>query len=444
MDRRFFPYAEHKAPRYTSYPTALRFTDAVDGDVYEDWLRAIPADEGLSLYIHVPYCRDLCWYCGCHAYATHRNETLDHYAASLMREIELAASAAGTSRVVAIRWGGGTPNILSLELFARLFRHLKFWIDLEGLETHAIEIDPRYLTREQAALYASLGVTRGSVGVQEFSARVQAAIGRRQPFAKVVEAVTMLRETGIPRIGMDLMYGLPHQTAGDVRRAARVVAALAPDSVAVFGYAHAPWFKSRQKLIDADALPDGRQRMEQEAAARAELLAAGYEPVGLDHYAKPNDDLAIAARAGELHRNFHGYVTDDRAVALIGLGASAISTLPQGYAQNAAEIGAWRKAIASDRFATARGRELNEDDRRRGRLIESLLCRFAVDLRDFGGRQAFAAELDELKPFVRDGLAALDGEMLTIPEDARPLARVTAALFDAYRDKGETRYSRVI
>jgi oxygen-independent coproporphyrinogen-3 oxidase len=242
---------------------------------------------------------------------------------------------------------------------------------------------------------------------------------------------------------MDLRYGLPNQTIDDVRRSARMAAALAPDRVAVFGYAHVPWFKSRQRLIDETALPGPQLRMQQQEAAHAEFVAQGYEAIGLDHYALPSDPLAIAARSGALRRNFHGYVHEER-MALIGVGASAISTLPQGYAQNAPEIGAWRRAISTDQLATVRGRALTEDDRRRGGLIESLLCRFEADLSRFGGRGAYARELHALTPLIEDGLVCIEGERLIIPQDARPLARVVAEKFDAYRDLEGARHSSVI
>lgn len=443
MSMHHLAYAEQSAPRYTSYPTAPHFNESVDGKVFGEWLGALPADSKLSLYIHIPYCRDICWYCGCHTYATHRDGPLANYVHTLMSEIEIVASVTAAARVDCIHWGGGTPNILPADSLRRLFRYLELWFDLGGVREHGIEMDPRYVTAEQAAVCASLGVTYASLGVQDFNAQVQNAIGRIQPYDKVASAVEHLRSAGVRNLGMDLMYGLPQQTLDDARHSARLAAEFGPDRIAVFGYAHVPWLKSRQRLIDAEALPGARLRMEQQAAMREEFDAAGYVAVGLDHYAKPKDALARAARSGTLSRNFHGYVERDR-TPLIGLGASAISTLPQGYAQNPAVVRSWNRAIAANCLPTVRGHALTGEDRRRGKLIEALLCQFTVDLSGFGGSEAFANEMQILVPLARDGLVIVRGDRITIPPKARPLARLVAEVFDAYRHVGAARHSRAV
>lgn len=431
MDPRIAAYAERTAPRYTSYPPATHFSDAVNGQRYAEWLRATPSEARLSLYIHVPYCRDLCWYCGCHTVGTKRDEPVADYVAALLREIDLVGHALSARSAAAIHWGGGTPNILSPADFAHIVRQLAFWFDLDRLQEHAIEIDPRRLTAEQAAQYASSGVTRASLGVQDLNGHVQRAMGRIQPLEQVADCVSLLRTAGVSQISMDLMYGLPGQSVDDVVRSSRLALAMSPDRVALFGYAHVPWFKPRQQLIDAARLPDARRRLEQAEAAREVWMSAGYDAVGFDHFAKSDDALAVAAREGRATRSFQGYSLSE-GDALIGFGASAISTLPQGYAQNAASVRTWRSAITASRFATARGHAFTDDDRRRGALIDALLCAFAVDLDAYGGVEAFGSELAALAPLIADGLAQLDGALLTVPVQARPVARLVAAAFDAY------------
>lgn len=443
MNPRLSPYAERTAPRYTSYPPATHFAPTVDDAVYGSWLGELPEDARLSLYLHVPYCRELCWYCGCHTVGTKRDEPIAEYAAFLLREIDLAAHALSAHKVAAIHWGGGTPNALPATAFARIVAQLGFWFDLDEMEEHAIEIDPRCLTAEQATQFAASGVTRASLGVQDLNPHVQRAMGRVQPLEQVASAVSMLRSAGVRQISMDLMYGLPGQTTEDVIRSAQLAAELGPDRVAMFGYAHVPWFKPRQRLIDAAQLPDARMRLGQAEAARRAWIAAGYEPVGFDHFARPNDALAEAARSGTARRSFQGYSLAE-GDAIIGLGASAISTLPQGYAQNNPDIRSWRSAISRERFATVRGHALSEDDRRRAAIIDALLCSFTVDLGKYGGASAFAEELVALAPLAQDGLAMVDGDVLTIPEEARPLARLVAAAFDAYSRGGAGRHSPAV
>ncbi len=443
MDTKLSAYAKQSAPRYTSYPPATHFTPQIDRTDLQKWLAALPTDAKLSLYIHVPYCREICWYCGCNTFATRRDEPLDDFVETLRREIDLIAAAATTNRLAAIHWGGGTPNILTPERFARIARHIEFWFDLDSSGEHAIELDPRTLMRPQVETYAAFGVTRASLGVQDLNDHVQRAIGRIQPFACVARAVHMLRSAGIRGISMDVMYGLPQQTTEDVRRTVRRAAELAPDRMAVFGYAHVPWFKKRQRLLDEQALPGEAERFEQAAIAREELLAAGYEPIGIDHFARPDDPLAIAARQGKARRSFQGYALE-AGDATIGIGPSAISSLRAGYAQNAPDVAAWRRAIDGGRLATTRGHELSPEDHRRAALIERIMCEFSGDLDMLGRDVELTPEREALRLLQQDGLVQLEGHHLTIPEDARPFARIVAAVFDTYARQGVARHSRVV
>ncbi|MFY9698960.1 MAG: oxygen-independent coproporphyrinogen III oxidase [Rhodoplanes sp.] len=437
--------AERNVPRYTSYPTAPHFTADVGPSVYASWLAAVPADATLSLYLHVPYCTEICRYCGCHTKATRRAEPLDAYADALLGEIDLVAAAMTSRSVVHLHWGGGTPSILGPERLARIVQKIAGHFDLSRLVEHAIELDPRQVTKPLADALAALGVTRASLGVQEFSPHVQEAIGRIQPFETVRAAADALRGAGVARINVDLMYGLPGQTIADVEATADLATALHPARLALFGYAHVPWFKANQKLIDEAALPGASERIEQARAAALRLAGHGYVPIGLDHFARPDDELAAAARTGRLRRNFQGYTTDP-ADALIGLGASAIGKLPQGFAQNAVDIAGYARAVTQGAFATVKGIAVSDDDVLRGAIIERLMCDLAVDLAALPAgtphsAATFAHERADLDALAAAGLITIEGSRITVTEEGRPFVRLVAAAFDAYLAQSRSRHS---
>ncbi len=443
MDPRLIKYAEQPAPRYTSYPTAPHFTADVDGRVFAGWLADLDAEARLSLYLHIPYCREICRYCGCHTFATLRDEPIEDYAATLMREIDMLARTTRARVVTSIAWGGGTPNILAPKTFLALANALRARFDFSQMREHAIEIDPRLLTQAHVESFAQAGVTRASLGVQDLNDDVQEAIGRAQPAHLVEAAIARLRAAHINEINIDLMYGLPRQSVEGARASAEQAALWAPERIAVFGYAHVPWFKGRQRLIDEADLPGTELRFAQAEAVRGALEGAGYVAIGFDHYARPEDSLAAAARAGALTRSFQGYSAED-AQALIGLGASAISTLPQGYAQNAPAPVAWAKAIDAGAFATARGVAITDEDRRRRAVINRILCDFAIDLSDQGGLGAFGDAGARLAPLVADGLARIVGARIEVTDLGRPYARLIAEAFDAYRPQSAARHSRAV
>jgi oxygen-independent coproporphyrinogen-3 oxidase len=440
---------ERAVPRYTSYPTAPNFTSAVDADVYRSWLAGLSEDASLSLYLHVPYCRELCLYCGCHTKATRKQKPIDAYAKRLADEIAIVARHTGRRKVTHLHWGGGTPSILGTDLLTIIADEIRRRFDLAAVREHAIELDPRYLTRPLAQALRDIGVNRASLGVQDFSPQVQRAVGRIQPFDMVKNAVAMLREFGIDKINLDLMYGLPNQTVQDVRQTASLAHELKPQRVAVFGYAHVPWFRPQQRLIDKSELPSAQERLAQAEAAHETLVQFGYQPIGLDHYAQPDDQLAPAASAGRLHRNFQGYTVDD-ADALLGLGASAISRLPQGFAQNAPDVGNYSRAIAAGRFATVKGVGFSNDDRIRGHIIERLMCDMAVDLTAIAKESGFDADydfsdaLDLLKPLKDNGSLLIDGHHIQITEKGRPFARLVASAFDSYLTPDRARHSPAV
>ncbi len=443
MDPRYLPYAEQQAPRYTSYPTAPHFSSDVNSDTLSAWLAALTQDVKLSLYVHVPYCRELCWYCGCNTFAARRAEPVSEFTENILREVELAGDVIAARDVQELHWGGGTPNILSPAQFTRIHHQLAFWFDIASNARHSIEIDPRCLSDEHLAAYRAAGVTRASIGAQDFNPHVQQAMGRIQPAELVSAAIEKLRAVGIAEISMDLMYGLPHQSIGDLTRSVRTAAALRPQRIALFGYAHVPWFKKRQRLIDEKALPTSAYRFAQAEAARDELVALGYVAVGLDHFALPTDELALAAHSDQLHRSFQGYGAGDP-LPIIGFGPSAISTLPEGYAQNHAEVGAWTRAIGDDRLPVARGHAIDETDRRRAAVIEQIMCAFDADLTSLGGAASLVEELSILRPLMDDELVFVTGDRLVISPRGRPFCRLVAQAFDAYAQASPARHSNAV
>jgi oxygen-independent coproporphyrinogen-3 oxidase len=418
----FARYAAMRVPRYTSYPTAPHFSEAVGETECRRWLRSLPDGEPVSIYLHIPFCREMCWYCGCHTSVTRRRAPVSRYVATLAREIEVVAAAIGRRLTVGhVHWGGGSPTLLAAGDVALLHGALKQRFTLDSTAESAIEIDPRTLSPELATAFGRAGVNRASLGVQSFDPKVQVAINRIQSFETTAAAVEMLRERGIPTINFDLVYGLPFQTVqsclGTVEQALR----LQPDRLAVFGYAHVPSFKAHQRKIDEAALPGPAERHEQAAAIARALTSEGYHQIGLDHFALPGDSLAIAAEAGMLHRNFQGYTTDP-CRTLIGFGASAIGRLPNGFVQNATRIPDYERRVAGGQLGTIRGYELSADDRRRASIIEQLMCDYRADI------SGFEVAVSELET---EGLIRRTGDVIEVAEDARPLVRAVAAAFDA-------------
>ncbi|MEQ1713331.1 MAG: oxygen-independent coproporphyrinogen III oxidase, partial [Hyphomicrobium sp.] len=375
-------------PRYTSYPTANHFSPAVDAASYADWLADLPTASALSLYLHIPYCRELCWYCGCSTKAVRRYEPVASYLELLRREaIAVARRLPRDHRVTHIHWGGGSPDILEPSDIIRLGSEIKGAFEIDANAEIAVEIDPRLLDAPRADAFAAIGINRVSIGVQDFDETVQKAIGRLQSYDTTRQAVELFRARGIPSINVDLVYGLPHQTEDSVARTIEQVLTLTPDRIAIFGYAHLPSRLKHQRLIDEAALPGAAARFAQSARLAEMLIGAGYVQLGLDHFARGTDRLATTA----INRNFQGYTTD-QADALLGFGASAISRLPQGYAQNAAAADDYSRRIEADGLATARGFKLGPDDKMRAFVIERLMCDFAFSSRElsrrFGNRAA--------------------------------------------------------
>ncbi|MEM6680442.1 MAG: oxygen-independent coproporphyrinogen III oxidase, partial [Pseudomonadota bacterium] len=355
MDERLKAYATRAVPRYTSYPTAPHFHDGVTGADYAGWLEALDPAAPVSLYLHVPFCRELCWYCGCNMKLARRDAPVAAYAKTLRREIGLVAEhLPGRLSVSHLHWGGGTPTALEPDDLARCMESVWASFDRAADAEIAIESDPRTLTQAMIDRIGALGFTRASFGVQEFDPQVQRAINRVQPPEMVRESVEGLRSAGITGINFDLIYGLPHQTVESLVETVRLCVEMRPDRLALFGYAHVPWMAKKQRLIDEAALPGAKARLAQAQAAAEALEAAGYVAIGLDHFARADDPLAQAAAEGTMRRNFQGYTTDT-AEALLGLGATSIGRTPSGYLQNISETGAWARSVEAGDLPVGRG-----------------------------------------------------------------------------------------
>ena len=437
--------AERAVPRYTSYPTAPHFANTVNGEVVRHWMATLNPDASLSLYLHIPYCRDMCAYCGCATKATKRDEPVETYVSTLIDEIEQAGAMMLAKSVRAIHWGGGTPSLVGPKRFSRIMAALTNAFDLSNVVEHAVELDPRVVTEEFIAMMARHGVNRASLGVQDLNAHVQVAMGRVQPFAMVADCVAHLRAYGINAINFDLMYGLPQQSVADVEKSARLALTLKPSRIASFGYAHVPWMRPHQKMIDAASLPGAAERIEQAEMAERIFIEAGYQAIGLDHFALPDDPLAIAARNGTMRRNFQGYVTDD-ADALIGFGATSIGRLPRGYVQNFPDVGHWRRAVEAGELPIARGLVFSADDHARGAVIERLMCDFNVDFGGiadeyFGHADYFDDALAALDALAAQGVLTRQDRVVTLSEEGRSFVRLAAACFDAYLEHNRARHS---
>lgn len=438
-----------RVPRYTSYPTAPHFRPFADDDLYRRWLAGLDPAQPLSLYFHIPFCDEMCWFCGCYTKIVNRYEPIRLYLDALAAEVRLVAEALpGRFAANHLHWGGGSPTMLAPADWLALVAGLREAFSFAAGAEIAVEIDPRDATEDYIAALAEAGVNRASIGVQDFDPEVQAAINRRQPFDVVARVCGWLRRYGITAINLDLMYGLPHQSVAKVEAMVDLAVRLDPARVALFGYAHVPWMKTHQKLIDETALPGSAMRWRQSEAAAARLEAAGLRPVGLDHFARADDPLAIAAANGQLHRNFQGYTTDAAAV-LLGFGASAIGSLPQGHVQNVMPLKDYRETVAAGRLPVAKGLAFAGDDRLRGEIIERLMCDLGVDVaavcRRHGAEvSAFSPAFAALRPLAADGIVTLDGARVRVTEAGRPLVRLAAAAFDAYLTAGEARHSRAV
>ncbi|RWA86830.1 oxygen-independent coproporphyrinogen III oxidase [Mesorhizobium sp.] len=433
-------------PRYTSYPTAPHFHPGLDAIVVRGWMETLEGDDEISLYLHIPYCDRLCWFCACHTKQTLHYAPVATFLRSLHREIETVGGLVGGRGMVrAVHFGGGSPTMLRPDDILALGKALRDRFDFLDDASLSVEIDPNDMDEGRLDAFAAIGMTRASLGVQDFDPKVQKAINREQSFALTKSIVDAVRARGVTSVNLDLLYGLPHQTLESVAATVAQALTLTPDRLALFGYAHVPWFNKHQTMIDEAWLPDSAARLAQSQLAARLIVDAGYEALGLDHFAKPQDSLAVAAHGGKIRRNFQGY-TEDQCETLIGLGPSSISRYRQGYAQNIIATGEYERAVDSGQLAIARGIKLSVDDQARGWVIERLMCQFAfsaVDLVDRFGAvgQKLLCEASRLAISSQGELLRLEGENFVVPEESRPLVRTVAAKFDKYLRNGSARHS---
>ena len=438
-----------RVPRYTSYPTAPHFNDTVDGEVYKKWLSELDPKTPLSLYFHIPFCDEMCWFCGCYTKIVKRYDPVKDYLNTLLDEIDLVADAL-PARMTAkhLHWGGGSPTMLKGEDWMAIMTKLRERFDVFDDAEIAVELDPRTATEDYVAELEAAGVNRASIGVQSYEAKVQEAIHRIQPYEMTKQVIEWLRKHNIDHINMDLMYGLPHQDTDEIERMIDLTVDLQPNRIALFGYAHVPWMQSHQKMIKEEDLPDAEERWQQFTLAVDRLKERGYVQIGFDHFAHPDDSMANAVETGELHRNFQGYTTDT-APAMLGFGASAIGYLPQGYVQNERPLKAYRQAIDSGVLPAAKGIGLSADDKLRRDIIEDIMCNLTVDLdARCSEHGAKVSDLDEdiakLSELVEDGICTVDGNTITVKDDGRPFIRLVASAFDTYFASGVGRHSKAV
>ena len=418
-------------PRYTSYPTVPVWNSRFGETEFRNALRELDADDTpVAIYVHMPYCAAKCFYCGCNAFTTNRPEVIDRYLTALECELDMVLETIGTGRRVAqMHWGGGTPNLLSDAQLARAYgmfeRRFSFTSDAEL----SIEADPRRSSRLQLTVLKGLGFNRISLGVQDLDSNVQEAIGRIQPETLVRDVCDGARAAGFKELNLDLIYGLPRQTNGSFFRTINTVLSLDPDRIACFGYAHMPTARPHQKLIDEHELPTGEARFELFSLAASTLGEAGFAWIGLDHFARSGDPLAVAQREGSLHRNFMGYTTMP-GQHLLGFGASSISEVAGRFAQNDAKIGGWRESIEQHRLPIVRGHLMTDDDQQRGDAIRHLMCNLELPFELAEG--ALQPSLERLRAYAEDGLVEFDSDRMRVTDIGRFFLRNLCMELDAY------------
>lgn len=425
-----------KVPRYTSYPTAPQFSNDVGPGLYADWISGIAPGSTVSLYVHVPFCRHLCWFCACRTQGTQSDAPVKAYLEVLKAELALLRDRLPAGVTLSrLHWGGGTPTLLCPSMMDDLAGTIAEIAPFAENAEFSVEIDPNEIDEARLDALARAGMTRASIGVQDFDPEIQKIIGRIQGYDVTRDAVEMIRARGIASLNADILFGLPHQSRARMTESVQKLLSLSPDRVALYGYAHVPWMAKRQQLIPTEALPTPQERLKLYETARKLFLWDNYAEIGIDHFATLTDGLTRARDAGTLRRNFQGY-TDDTSDVLIGVGASSISRFPQGYAQNAPATSAHTRAIRDGVFSISRGHVFKGEDKLRGRLIEAVMCDFRIDATEIHQRfgisrekiSALFSEVDRAFP----GILDVSENSLVIPVDARPLTRIIARAFDAY------------
>ncbi|MBK1879793.1 oxygen-independent coproporphyrinogen III oxidase [Pelagicoccus mobilis] len=439
------------APRYTSYPTALKFKTVEDRSSRSALLADLEDAEGpLSLYIHVPYCRSLCWFCGCAKIISTNTALADKYLDYLEIEIERYASLVRSDRkVVQLHFGGGSPNFLSVSQINRLSRMLRRAFTFDEDAEISVELDPRTLSQAQVQAFVELGINRASIGVQDVNAKVQKAIHRIQPTETNAKTISWLREAGIGSLNVDLIYGLPHQTEESFKDTLEEVLTYDPDRLAVFSYAHVPWSKPAQKILERSPLPDADSKIEILIQTVEKLTGQGYAHIGMDHFAKLDDPMVKAQQARTLQRNFQGYSLHAD-VDICAFGMSSISQSQNAFRQNHKDLDTYYSMLDEGFIPLEKGYLLTRDDQVRREVIMRLMCDLELNFGERGKANGidfdnyFAAEIEELKPLEEDGLLAFNDAGLAVTPLGRLLIRNVACRFDAYMGKGAQGFSKAI
>lgn len=442
-------------PRYTSYPTADRFVEAFNGEALESWLgkRNIGGiSRPLSLYFHIPFCNTICYYCGCNKIITKDHSRSAEYLKYLDKEMAMqSAHLDGTHDVVQLHFGGGTPTFLSDDELRQLMGSIRKYFKLLDGGEFSIEVDPRKVNNETVKLLGELGFNRMSVGVQDFDPAVQAAVNRIQSEEETVAVIDAARANGFKSISIDLIYGLPKQTVAGFERTLDRIIAISPDRLSIYNYAHLPNLFKPQRRIEESDLPSADDKLQILAGAIEKLTQAGYVYIGMDHFAKPDDELAVAQRQGRLHRNFQGYSTHADC-DLLAFGVSSIAKVGPTYSQNVKTIEEYYDALDNNQLPVLRGIELNADDVLRRSIITALMCHFELSLESIESahlidfKKYFAAELEDLKEMEAGGLLKVDNQWITVLPPGRMLVRAISMVFDKYLRSAKqiTRYSKVI
>ena len=441
-------------PRYTSYPTAPQFSGEFSQQDYQACIAQSEAGiaRPLSIYVHLPFCDTICYYCACNKIVTKDRARALPYLEHLHKEMALQASLFDDNRIVEqLHWGGGTPTFISHEQMAELMNQIRshFTLADDSIGEYSIEIDPREADAETIKVLREIGFNRLSLGVQDLDERVQKAVNRVQSEAETFAVIDAARAEGFRSISLDLMYGLPHQTTTSFVRTLERVLQAEPDRLSLFNYAHMPTMFKPQRRINEDELPDAQVKLDILQASIEHLSDAGYVYIGMDHFARPDDELAVAQREGKLHRNFQGYSTHADC-DLVALGVTAIGQIGDSYSQNQREVAPYYEAIDSGQLALLRGMRLSEDDRIRRQVIQTLICHFRLDFSDIDTalgikcQDYFAKELTRLAPMQADGLLELNEQGIEVLPAGRLLIRNICMVFDAYLQDSEQKFSKVI
>ena len=453
FDRQLIASLPASGPRYTSYPTADRFHQGFGARQYQAALQQHNGQEAMSLYVHIPVCNTICYYCGCNKIITKDKSRADEYLDYLDKELALQAQNwQGKPLLAQLHFGGGTPTFLSDEQLARVFDSIRRHFTLMPEGEYSIEIDPRKVSRDSVFLLGKLGFNRMSVGIQDFDPRVQAAVNRIQSEAETRNVIEAARAAGFKSVSVDLIYGLPHQDTDTMQATLDKVLALSPDRLAVYHYAHLPHIFKPQRRIDTDAVPGSNTKLDILQNTVRTLIERGYVFIGMDHFAKPDDELAIALQAGRLQRNFQGYSTHADC-DLVAIGVSSIGKIGTTYSQNEKDIEAYYAALNENRLPILRGYQLNDDDILRRDIIQDLMCRFALDFADYQTRCGeknfatyFAAELADLQTLAQQNLLQLSADGIRVSAKGRLLIRNIAMVFDYHLRHRDTaaKYSQTV